>query len=205
MYLAARRRPCASDDITAALWPVPREDTGALRVCVARLRAKIGDGAVVLGRNGYTLGDDIIVDLDNIERLVLEAQRQNPIAPELRSQLQAELDRLILPRPARTDTWEWFAPVGVRIDDLTRQLATVLGRDALEAGDFAAALNLGQRIIEVDPCDEPARELRIRAHLAAGDRASAYREFRLYREVLESELGARPSTELAALVQEQAV
>jgi DNA-binding SARP family transcriptional activator len=51
-----------------------------------------------------------------------------------------------------------------------------------------------------DPCDEPARELRIRALLASGERALACRELRAYRETLRLELGTEPSPEIGALI-----
>jgi len=37
-------------------------------------------------------------------------------------------------------------------------------------------------------CDEPAREIAIRAYLDSGGRAAALRHFRQYRDVLQSEL-----------------
>jgi len=202
MYLAARQRVCRDAEILEALWPDaegPRKGT-ALRVYVRRVRLKLGRAAIVRVRDGYAIGEGAFVDLDRIERAALQARRQDAIAPELLADLERFLDVGSTPS-ARTQTWEWYAPVLVRVDELMREVTTLVGRHALQAGDVTVALSLAGRVIERDPCDEPARELRIRAHLAAGDRASAYREFRVYREILESELDAQPSAELAALVQ----
>lgn len=202
MYLAARQRACRDAEIIEALWPDaggPSRGT-ALRVYVRRVRLKLGRAAIARVRNGYTIGEGAFVDLDRIERAALQARRQASIAPELLADLECFLDVGSSP-PTTIHDWEWYAPVLVRVDDLMREVTTLVGRHALQTGDINAALSLAGRVIERDPCDEPARELRIRAHLAAGDRASAYREFRVYRELLESELDAQPSAELAALVQ----
>jgi DNA-binding SARP family transcriptional activator len=55
-------------------------------------------------------------------------------------------------------------------------------------------------MIAYDPCDEPAREIAIRAYLAAGDRAAALRHFRHYRDVLQAELQCEPSETIARLL-----
>ena len=142
----------------------------------------------------------MLVDLDGIERALLRARQQHPIRSELRSELALDLDSLLSTPPDGPKVPDWLSPAHIRIDDLTREIATLLGRDALEGGKVEEALALGQRILDRDACDEPARELRIRALLNRGDLASACREFRVYREVLASELGAKPSAALAALV-----
>jgi DNA-binding SARP family transcriptional activator len=200
MYLAAHQRHCRSERIVEALWPEGEGSTGCLRVNVLRARSRLGTGAIVCARDGYGLAPHVAIDLETIERATLQARHQRNLDDALRSELESLLEGLAPPRSSRCDSWAWFAPVRSRIDDLTREVVTLLGRDALAAGNVEAALTLGQRIISIDPCDEPARELRIRAHVAAGDRGAAFREFRTYREILESELGAKPSADLAALL-----
>ena len=46
-------------------------------------------------------------------------------------------------------------------------------------------------MIAYDPCDEPAREIAIRAYLESGDRAAALRHFRQYRDVLDGRAAVR--------------
>ena len=86
------------------------------------------------------------------------------------------------------------------MDELRTAIAHRLAEDALERGDPDAALAFAGDVIAYDPCDEPAREIAIRAHLAVGDRAAALRTYRQYREVLSSELQVEPSATLSALV-----
>ncbi len=201
-YLAVRKRACRTEEIAEALWPeTSRDDCAAVRVYVNRVRKRLGDAdAIVADSGGYRLGPDIVVDLDLIERNVIRSRGPSPLQPDGRTRLRNRLKQLDGGRSLMSARWEWFAPVNVRIDDLMRETATALARDALETGDIASALAVAGRVVERDPLDEPARELVIRAHLAAGDRASALREFRIYRDTLAAELNARPSRALESLV-----
>jgi DNA-binding SARP family transcriptional activator len=103
-------------------------------------------------------------------------------------------------RAGALEQWEWFAPAVQRMNDLRTMIAHRLASDALERGDPDAALAYASDVISYDPCDEPAREMVIRAHLALGDRAAALRTYRQYRDVLKSELQVEPSATLSALV-----
>jgi SARP family transcriptional regulator, regulator of embCAB operon len=87
-----------------------------------------------------------------------------------------------------------------RVSDLRTAIAHRLADDALVGGDPDAALAYAVDVIANDPCDEPAREIAIRAHLANGDRAEALRNYRQYRDVLRIELQVEPSAGLAALL-----
>jgi DNA-binding SARP family transcriptional activator len=201
LCLAVRRRACRAEELLEVLWQrAERPDASVLRVYVRRTRLKLGENAIVTVAGGYALGNDVRVDLEEIEAAIAQARQQQPIAPAVRTTLAAYLQAMRERQPTVAETWDWFAPVGARIEDLTRGLAMMLGRDALGQQAYEAALAYSQGIIERDACDEPARELRIRAHLGAGDRAAAMRELRVYRNTLASELEAVPSASLIALV-----
>jgi len=75
-----------------------------------------------------------------------------------------------------------------------------LATDALGRSGPQDALALAHEMIAYDPCDEPAREIAIRAYLQLGDRAAALRHFRQYRDTLQSELQCEPSSSLLELV-----
>jgi len=109
-------------------------------------------------------------------------------------------ERLREERAGPLERFEWFEPIAKRMDELRTAFAYRLGADALERGDPDAALSYVIDVIAYDPCDEPAREVAIRAHLANGDRAAALRHYRQYRDVLKMELQVEPSAALLALV-----
>ena len=97
-------------------------------------------------------------------------------------------------------SWEWFEPTERHIGELRLEVAMRLATDALARDGAQDALGLAHEMIAYDPCDEPAREIAIRAYLLLGDRPAAMRHFRQYRETLQSELQCDPSPALVALV-----
>lgn len=64
---------------------------------------------------------------------------------------------------------------------------------ALEAGEPDRAVRFAREYVEVNPLDEKARRMLIRAHLAAGDRVQAYRAYEAYRTLLREELDDEPA------------
>ncbi|TAM58090.1 hypothetical protein EPN52_11440 [bacterium] len=205
-YLALHPRPCGREELLEALWPGSvGYARSVLRVYVSRVRARLADaGAVRLLDSGeYRLSGRVRVDLHDIERLAQRARAQSLLTADTRARLEAYVRRWSGEVAPVLGTWEWFAPLAPRVEDLFRQIVLLLGNDALRRGRLAEARALAERIVALDRCDEPARELLIRAVLAAGDGAGARRELRKYREILERELGAKPSGELERLVEGQ--
>jgi DNA-binding SARP family transcriptional activator len=109
-------------------------------------------------------------------------------------------ERLRASRPPKFDGWEWFEQTERHLRELRCEVAQALAKHALDDHRPQDALALCHEMIAYDPCDEPAREIAIRAYLESGDRAAALRHFRQYRDVLQSELQCEPSDSLAELV-----
>lgn len=81
--------------------------------------------------------------------------------------------------------------------DAARELAERdLGEDPARAAEWA------RRALRLDPEDEEAARLRIRALDAAGDRLAAIRAYEAFAERLEEEYGLEPEPETRALVEE---
>jgi DNA-binding SARP family transcriptional activator len=200
-FLATRNRPCSSADIADAIWPdLSGQNLSIVRVYIRKLRQRLGNESIIATSGGYALGS-AEVDLVRVENLIAQAYTTYPLPERLRIEFNQLLGDLSLEVPSVYGSWDWFAPIGVRVSDAQREVMTILGRDALQTGDPDRALVLGQQIINRDSCDEPARELRIRAFLARGDSSSARREFRLYTQALRVELDARPSPTLGRLIE----
>ncbi|MHB8141673.1 MAG: AfsR/SARP family transcriptional regulator, partial [Vulcanimicrobiaceae bacterium] len=200
--LAMRRDAISRERLAELLWPDldGYAARNALGVCLYRLRARLGrEDAVLRGEDGYRLHPEAQVDLWEIERAFAE-RRARPIGEGDRSALSTLLQRLRHRRPERTSEWSWFEPVRRRLDALCSEVAALLAGDALARGDGHGALELAQQMIAVDPCDEPARELAIRAYLVLGDRPGALRHYRQYRDILRAELQCDPSPSLSRLL-----
>ncbi|HYL26767.1 MAG TPA: bacterial transcriptional activator domain-containing protein [Candidatus Nitrosotalea sp.] len=200
LFLASATRPVATSEIVGALWPDSRNGSAAVRMYVARVRRRLGQLAIAFERGTYALGAGVFTDLIELERTLRRARRQSALTTNLRVALSACLDSVEPGQLPSAYVWEWFGPTRVRIEELVHEAATLLARDALDRGDFELALNLASRMLVLDLCDETARELRVLAYAAKGDRARAYREVRVYRETLKRELSIRPSGDLMALL-----
>jgi DNA-binding SARP family transcriptional activator len=201
--LAQRREATTRARLAAMLWPDLDEFAArnALSVCLHRLRAHLGrNDAVERDADGYRLHADAFVDLWEIDRAASILRARDRLRENDRAALTRAFERLREERSGAIERWEWFESALHRLDDLRAQCAHRLAADALDRGDPDAALRFAEAAIDADPCDEPARELAVRAHLALGDRAAALRQYRQYREVLRVELGTEPSALLTALV-----
>jgi DNA-binding SARP family transcriptional activator len=201
--IAQRREPTMRGRLAATLWPDLDDFAArnALSVCLHRLRGHLGrENAIEREADGYRLHADAFVDVWEIDRAVLALRSRDRLREGDRSALGRAWERLREDRAGALEQWEWFAPAVQRMNDLRTTIAHRLASDALERGDPDAALAYASDVISYDPCDEPAREMVIRAHLALGDRAAALRTYRQYRDVLKSELQVEPSATLSALV-----
>jgi len=201
--IAQRREPTMRGRLAATLWPDLDDFAArnALSVCLHRLRGHLGrEDAIEREADGYRLHADAFVDVWEIDRAALALRSRDRLREGDRSALGRAWDRLREERAGALERWEWFAPAMQRMNDLRTTIAHRLASDALERGDPDAALAHASDVVSYDPCDEPAREVVIRAHLALGDRAAALRTYRQYRDVLKSELQVEPSATLSALV-----
>lgn len=199
--LATANGPVAAQRLSELLWPDKMEATNALYVTVARLRAALGAAAIVKEREGYALGPAVRVDLPVVEARVRAIARTMPLAESERSELQSYAEALREPL-ARLEQLAGLESFRIRIERLARDIATMLGRDALERKDAPAALEYASGLLERDPCDEPACEIMLRSHLARGERGLAVRALREYSRALQTELNVEPSRHLLALLVE---
>jgi tetratricopeptide (TPR) repeat protein len=70
----------------------------------------------------------------------------------------------------------------------------------LAAGRLGQALEAALAAVWGEPLRESAHRVLIKVHLAEGNYGEAMRQYRLYREQLNSELGLDPSPQIQALV-----
>ncbi len=201
--IALRPEVLSRERLTDMLWPDlgERAARNAFHVCLHRAKARLAyDEAIARTADGYRFGAGVRVDLWEIERSIAALRIDGPLDDAGAAALRSIHERLRLDRPPKFETWEWFGPTERRLRELRCAVAQALARHALDAGRTQDALALCHDMIAYDPCDEPAREIAIRAYLAAGDHAAALRHFRQYRDVLQAELQCDPPASLARLV-----
>ena len=201
--LSLRREVVPRNRLADLLWPELDEYAArnALSVCLHRLRQHIGnEEAIVRNKDGYSLNDDVRVDLWDIDRAVAALRARPALSESERRVLVAMYEKLRARRPDRMLQWEWFEATERHISELRLEVAGRLAKDALSHADPHRALTLAEEMIGYDACDEVARQLAITAHLAIGDRGAALRQYRQYRDILAAELQVEPSNEIKHLV-----
>jgi DNA-binding SARP family transcriptional activator len=201
--VAMRPEALSRDRLTDLLWPDLAESAArnAFHVCLHRLKSRLGDDNIVVrAREGYRLGSDVRVDLWEIDRALGTLRTDDALDARQAAALRDLYERLRATRPPKFEGWEWFEQTERHLRELRCEVAQALAKHALEEGRPQDALSLCHEMIDYDPCDEPAREIAIRAYLENGDRAAALRHFRQYRDVLMAELQCEPSDALAKLV-----
>ena len=203
--LAVERRPLTREALVSRLWPDVGADeaNAALRTAVYRLRKQLRDSAAVVSTAaGYRLNETIPVDLLEAEQFVAGARRLGALSDRERARLTALLERLSDGLPTVYARWEWFAPYEHRTRDLLHDVGIALAEDDLSRGDGGSALARAETLLRADALDEPANEIAIRAHVAAGRKSEALRRYRRYRDALQREYGVAPEAELSRLLDE---
>jgi DNA-binding SARP family transcriptional activator len=87
-------------------------------------------------------------------------------------------------------------------EQLRARYLTMLARLAghyFGRANYAACLNVVQRVLASDPCREDAHRLVMLCHLRLGERAQALRQYRLCQEMLRAEFDAEPEQETTQL------
>jgi len=200
--LAQCRHPVSREQLEATFWPDddPARARNLLNIAIHRLRKRLGDGAIVQSPDGYRLGDTVTVDLWEIEAFAARFRASE--APDIATagRWRAVMRHVCCGCVRTASDPEFVAVLERRLLTAARDATDRLAESALALDRPDVVLALVRVTLDFDPCDERARELAIRAHLARGDRAGAIREYRDYAKALVDELGLTPSFELRSLI-----
>jgi DNA-binding SARP family transcriptional activator len=199
--LAKCRHPVDREQLEEMLWPddEPARARNLLNIAIHRLRKRLGEGAIVQSSDGYRLGDVVAVDLWEIEAFAARFRASE--TPDITTAGRwLAIMRHVCCGLRRAADPEFVGALERRLLSAARDATDRLAEKALASRRPDVALVLVRVTIDFDPCDERARELAIRAHVAHGDRASAIREYRDYAKALSDELGLAPSFTLNSLL-----
>lgn len=199
-YLALPAGYAHSRDKLAALLWGDRQDAQArasLRNAIAALRAVLGTEAIRGERDMVEL-KQLYISTD-IDRLAAAAAGEAAIGDTLlQHALRTELLEGVVP-PSEGFA-DWLSFERTRCDGLSARAAQRAIATHEQAGRFAAAIDLAQRLVARDPLREHSQRLLIRSYLAAGEQSRASAQLQSCREVLARELGIAISEETAALL-----
>jgi DNA-binding SARP family transcriptional activator len=96
---------------------------------------------------------------------------------------------------------DWVLAERERLTQLRMHALEALSRRLTAAARFAEAIDAGLAAVAAEPLRETAHRRLIEAHLAEGNVTEAVRQYDQYRALLAESLGARPTDELAALIE----
>jgi len=197
-FLALQERRVARSYVAGELWPAADADrAGAnLRSAVWRAQRNCRPLIVTQGQQ-LGLGRDVIVDMRRAgvrARRLLDGDAEGALAwsDERRRELVSE----VLP------DWcdDWVIVVQEEFHQLRLHALESVCARLTEAGRVGEAVDAGMCATRAEPLRESAHRVLIAAHLAAGNRWEARRQFERCRALLLQELGLEPSEELAQLV-----
>jgi DNA-binding winged helix-turn-helix (wHTH) protein len=126
------------EELAGAIWPGLDTEAGlnTLKMCVSRTRAQLGDKEAIRStKRGYALSDAVEIDVRAIERLLRDVRGGDAIAGHVRRKLEETIGLLDARERGQTRGWAWFGTHAARLDELQRELALVLAKDAFKRGD----------------------------------------------------------------------
>lgn len=187
------RRP--RSQIAGTLWPDTTDERAltSLRAAVLRLK-RAAPGLVDVRRTTLGLGPDVHVDVADMLHCAALVEGEHPMNPHQCVSVLSRADLL----PGWYEDWVLFERE--RLQQVRLDALETLARGELAAGNAALALTAAHEAIAIEPLLESAHAVAIRAHLLAGNRSAAVREYREYRHQLRQVLAIEPSSELADLV-----
>jgi DNA-binding SARP family transcriptional activator len=95
---------------------------------------------------------------------------------------------------------DWVIYERERLQQIRLRALDLAARRALRDGDPATALRAAREAAVIEPLDEQAHAVIIRAHLMSGNPSGALRAFRDFRQQLADELGIGPSPGIVDLL-----
>jgi DNA-binding SARP family transcriptional activator len=172
------------EQVMEAFWPDldPQAASANLRKAVHFARRALGENGAIDSADVVALApsDDLVVDVETFETAATAALRErDPAACERAADLYGGE---LLPDDRYA---EWLEPTRKQLQDRYAQLLRTA--------------RLWERLVELDPTDEPAQCALMGAALDAGNRGEAIRHFQLLRERLRVELGVGPKASTIAL------
>jgi len=209
-YLLARRRyACSRDELLEEFWPdvTPEVARNRLQVAVSGLRRALAEvtalPVVEFAGGEYRVSPrfQVVVDVERFERALTEARRAERAGDSdvalARLREAVDLYRGDFVPDAPYGQWTLLPRESLRLaylDALDR-----LSRIHIARRDADQCIATALRMLDVDPCWEPAHRILIRCYAQQGRTYLALRQFELCRRLLEQTLGTDPQAETTQL------
>jgi DNA-binding SARP family transcriptional activator len=198
-FVALREHPVQRAHVAGSLW---------LDTSEARAQANLRSALWRLHRSGHRLidatGDRLRLAAGvRVDLREAEAVAQNATAVSGEGGGGGWSDVLALAGDLLPDWYdEWVLLERERFRQVRlRALETLSGR-LIEAGRLDEALAAAQAAVAAEPLRESAHRALVRVHLAEGNAGEAVRQYRLFRRLLDEQLGLVPSGRMEELMRD---
>ena len=201
-FLALHARPARRSHVAGMLWLNATEERamGNLRSALWRLRRNRCDVIDTVGES-LALSRTVVVDL----RALSEAARRldAPSTGDSLPSLESPLLHSIISSGELLPDWydDWVLVERERFRHLRLHALERACDDLASVGRYGEAIAAGLAAVQEEPLRETAHRALISAHLAEGNRIEAFRQFESYAELMRSELGLEPSSDIRDLVE----
>jgi DNA-binding SARP family transcriptional activator len=197
-YLADGRTAVGRDHMAGLLWPEADVDTtrGRLRRTLHKIGVAFAADVIEADRSSLAFAPSIGASVDT--HAFETACAAGDLNEAVRLYAGDFLQSLSIDGSAAFDEWAFFRREALR-SQLVQALERLIERE-LAAGDARAAITAATRLVGLDPLSESAQRHLIRAHLRAGDRAAAERQYQACAQLLKSDLGITPDARTRALL-----
>jgi len=178
------------------LWPYGDDERAAGNLRSALWRLRRADIGVLCADNCMLyLDPQVSVDIAELSQWATRVIDGSADSSDFRT-LDLNRDAVDL-LPGWYDEWVIFERDQLR-QRLLHAMESLAGR-LISRGQFADAVEVAMNAVGAEPLRESAQRVLIEAHLAEGNFIEARRAYMAYQEMLEAELGASPSLELAEI------
>jgi DNA-binding SARP family transcriptional activator len=191
--LASRRGHSAPrDEVTDHLWPEMDAERGAKNLyrAIHDLRQIIGASSVRLERGVLRLSDEVWTDVDAFESLVA--------ATEIAS-LQRAADLYLGPLCPEDRDADWLADRRTALHDSYLVGATRVARHHVATSGFDAAIDVLHKLLALEPANEEAHRLLMRALSSSGSTNEALTQYDRCVDALAAMLDAQPGAQTTRL------
>ena len=192
--------------LAALLWGDATDETllDNLRNCLWGLRKALGDSE---HRFIASEGEDIVLDAAafDVDALALRRLAAQSGSSELEAAANLCSGELLNGLDIDSEEFEsWRRAETTRYRDQAVDVLVRLMTQWSECGETERAIEIGLRILRLEPLYEPAIRRLMRLYGASGRRGAAIQLYRALADALKTELGAQPEAETRALFAELA-
>jgi DNA-binding SARP family transcriptional activator len=192
--------PMTKEQIALEFWPdiSPSRLKMRFKSNIYRIRQALGQNVILYENDKYRFNREIRHHWDRQE---LDALLQSGLPEQDMARIDL-LNRALLlmkgPYLADLDA-EWAVADRLKYQDMRQELLVELAGLYLKAGQARKCLGAASAALDVDPLLEAAHRLAIQAYASLHDPVSMTLQYRRYQQLMLTELGLQPSSEMSAL------